>query len=82
MKKLDRTFGVEIELGLDQELSTQDFKAEFEPHYVEETNQYNRKTEINKITWYFSSKGKKDFDIRSFSVRMYFKVVMMQVNLS
>jgi len=47
--------------------------------YVEETNQYNRKTEINKITWYFSSKGKKDFDIRSFSVRMYFPSKMHQL---
>ena len=47
--------------------------------YVEETNQYNRDTEVNKITWYFSSKYKKDFDIRDFSVRMYFPSKMNQI---
>ena len=47
--------------------------------YVEETNQYNRDTEVNKITWYFSSKYNKDFDIREFSVRMYFPSKMNQI---
>ena len=39
---------------------------------VDESNDYDIDTEINKLTWYFSSKTKKDFAKECFSMRMYF----------
>ena len=47
--------------------------------FVEENNQYDPETEINKITWYFSTTKKKDFDIRQFFVRMYYPSKMNQI---
>ena len=39
---------------------------------VDESNEYNPDTEINELTWYLSSKNKKDFTKEDFSMRMYF----------
>ena len=39
---------------------------------VEESNMYDNETEINHLTWYFSTKDKKDFATREFSIRMFF----------
>ena len=39
---------------------------------VEESNIYDIDTEINDLTWYFSTDDKRDFDQRQFSMRMYF----------
>ena len=47
--------------------------------FVEESNEYDSKTEINKLTWFFSTNKKRDFDIRTFSVRMYFPSKMNQL---
>jgi len=44
--------------------------------FVEEKNIYDRTTDINKITWYFSTKKNKHFDKKSFYVRMYFPSTM------
>ena len=46
---------------------------------VEESNEYNSDTEINELTWYFSSDTKKDFSIENFSMRMYFPSKMNQL---
>ena len=46
---------------------------------VEESNDYNPDTEINKLTWYFSSEEKKEFNIEQFSMRMYFPSKMNQL---
>ena len=47
--------------------------------YVEESNVYDSMTEVNELVWYFSTKGKKDFDERQFSMRMYFPSKMNQM---
>ena len=47
--------------------------------FVEESNIYDPKTEINVLKWFFSTKKKKDFDVRQFSVRMYFPSKMNQM---
>ena len=47
--------------------------------YVEESNVYDREGEINNLIWYFSTKEKKDFDQRRFSMRMYFPSKMNQI---
>ena len=47
--------------------------------YVEESNFYDPDTEINELTWYFSSKTKKDFTKEYFSMRMYFPSKMNQL---
>ena len=46
---------------------------------VEESNIYNPDDEINELTWYFSSKTKKDFAVEKFSMRMYFPSKMNQL---
>ena len=46
---------------------------------VEESNVYDRDTEINELTWYFSSENKKDFTKEYFSMRMYFPSKMNQL---
>jgi len=46
---------------------------------VEESNVYNPDTEINELTWYFSTKKKKDFAVEYFSMRMYFPSKMNQL---
>lgn len=47
--------------------------------FVEESNEYNTETEVNEITWYYSTKSKKDYYIGKFSVRMYFPSKMNQI---
>ena len=47
--------------------------------HVEESNVYNPDTEINELTWYFSTKKKKDFAVEYFSMRMYFPSKMNQL---
>ena len=44
--------------------------------FVEETNEYDSTTDINKLTWYFSTKLNKHFDKKHFYVRMYFPSTM------
>ena len=46
---------------------------------VNESNDYNPDTEINELTWYFSTKNKIDFAIERFSMRMYFPSKMNQI---
>ena len=46
---------------------------------VNESNDYNPDTEINELTWYFSTKNKIDFAVERFSMRMYFPSTMNQV---
>ena len=46
---------------------------------VNESNDYNPDTEINKLTWYFSTKNKIDFAIERFSMRMYFPSKMNHI---
>ncbi|MAJ45061.1 MAG: hypothetical protein CMF96_10010 [Candidatus Marinimicrobia bacterium] len=43
---------------------------------IEETNNYDPDKEINQLTWYYSSKTKKDFLISQFSTRMYWPDTM------
>ncbi|MBC8214485.1 MAG: class I SAM-dependent methyltransferase [Candidatus Marinimicrobia bacterium] len=43
---------------------------------IEETNEYNPETEVNYITWYYSTHKKKDFDILQFSLRMFYPDTM------
>ena len=47
--------------------------------HVEESNVYDPDTEINELTWYFSTKKKKDFAVEYFSMRMYFPSKMNQL---
>ena len=47
--------------------------------FVEESNVYDTETEINELIWYFSTKEKKDFDQRRFSMRMFFPSKMNQM---
>jgi len=47
--------------------------------HVEESNVYDPDTEINELTWYFSTKKKKDFAVEYFSMRMYFPSKMNQI---
>ena len=47
--------------------------------YVEESNVYDSRSEINDLVWYFSTEDKKDFDERRFSMRMYFPSKMNQM---
>ena len=47
--------------------------------YVNEINNYDPETEINKITWFFSTKDKPDYDKKSFSMRMLFPSTMNQI---
>ena len=47
--------------------------------YVEESNVYCSDTEINELTWYFSSENKKDFVKEYFSMRMYSPTKMNQL---
>jgi len=47
--------------------------------YVEETNSYDGKTDINKITWYFSTDEKQDYEHRKFSLRMLFPSKMNHI---
>ena len=47
--------------------------------YVQESNIYDSKSEINNMTWFFSTKVEKDFDARFFSVRMYFPSKMNHI---
>ena len=44
--------------------------------YVEELSEYNNQTDINDITWLFSTKNNKHFTKKHFSVRMYFPSTM------
>ena len=46
---------------------------------VDEINKYNVETEINQLTWYFSTASKKDFTKEFFSMRMYFPSKMNQL---
>ena len=46
---------------------------------VNESNNYNPDTEINELTWYFSTKNKLDFGVEQFSMRMYFPSKMNQL---
>ena len=46
---------------------------------VDESNEYDPDSEINKLTWYFSTKTNKDFAIEHFSMRMYFPSKMNQM---
>ena len=46
---------------------------------VNESNNYNPHTEINELTWYFSTKNKIDFAVEQFSMRMYFPSKMNQI---
>ena len=46
---------------------------------VDESNIYDPDAEINKITWYFSSKNKGEFAKEYFSMRMYFPSKMNQI---
>jgi len=46
---------------------------------VNEGNNYNPDTEINELTWYFSTKNKIDFAVERFSMRMYFPSKMNQI---
>ncbi len=46
---------------------------------VNEGNNYNPDTEINELTWYFSTKNKIDFTVEQFSMRMYFPSKMNQI---
>ena len=46
---------------------------------VDESNKYDTDTEINKLTWYFSSEEKKDITKEYFSMRMYFPSKMNQL---
>ena len=43
---------------------------------IEETNNYDSDLEVNQLTWYYSSKTKKDFLINTFSTRMYWPDTM------
>ena len=47
--------------------------------YVEESNIYDSATEVNELTWYFSTKNNKNIDERRFSMRMYFPSKMNQM---
>ena len=47
--------------------------------FVEESNEYNPNTEINEITWYFSSEKNPDFAKEFFFMRMYFPSKMNQL---
>ena len=47
--------------------------------FVEESNVYDRDTEINELTWYFSTNKKRDFAVEYFSMRMYFPSKMNQL---
>ena len=54
--------------------------SEIDEHvYVEESNIYDPDTEINELTWYFSTKTKKNFTKAHFSMRMYFPSKMNQL---
>ena len=46
---------------------------------VEESNKYDNKTDVNEITWHFSTKTNKYFDKKTFYVRMYFPSTMNQL---
>ena len=46
---------------------------------VDENNEYNSDTEINEITWYFSTDNKRDFAKEYFSMRMYYPSKMNQL---
>ena len=46
---------------------------------VEESNVYDRDTEINELTWYFLTEDNLEFAIEKFSVRMYFPSKMNQL---
>ena len=43
---------------------------------IEETNNYDPDREVNQLTWYYSSKTKKDFLINTFSTLMYWPDTM------
>ena len=47
--------------------------------FVEESNIYDPDTEINELTWYFSTENKIDFAVERFSMRMYFPSKMNQI---
>ena len=47
--------------------------------FIEESNSYDSHTEINRLTWHFSSENKKDFSKEKFSMRMYFPSKMNQL---
>ena len=59
MKKLDRTFGVEIEFGLNRDITEANFKSEFEMRtgekIVMDTGQYN--TPVNSTKWTLAYDG-------------------------
>lgn len=44
--------------------------------WVEETNEYDSTTEINKIRWFYSTKKNKDMKIYDFTMRMYWPDTM------
>ena len=46
---------------------------------IEETNNYDSDKEVNQLTWYYSSKTKKDFLINTFTTRMYWPDTMNQL---
>lgn len=48
---------------------------------IEETNNYNVDEELNQITWYYSSKKKKDFQITKSFTRMYWPETMNRLIL-
>jgi SAM-dependent methyltransferase len=43
---------------------------------IEETNNYDPDREVNQLTWFYSSKTKKDFLTNTFSTRMYWPDTM------
>ena len=43
---------------------------------IEESNNYDPDREVNQLTWYYSSKTKKDFLVSEFSTRMYWPDTM------
>ena len=47
--------------------------------YVEETNDYNPTTDINKINWFFSTNQKANYEIRTFAMRMLFPSTINQI---
>ena len=46
---------------------------------IEETNNYDPDREVNQLTWYYSSKTKKDFLVSEFSTRMYWPDTMNRI---
>ncbi len=46
---------------------------------IEESNEYNPETEINEISWYYSSQSQQDFDLMKFTLRMFYPDTMNRI---